>query len=84
MYFDRHRQINICDFINKKYLIYAHTKEGKNEKLENHIELCVKYFFNIVNEKHLNQVFEKLEMEFLKNYSLEGREIFNKKSEWYF
>lgn len=76
MYFDCNREINICDFINKKYLIYAHTKEGKNEKLENHTKLCVKYFFKIVNEKHLNEIFEKLEVEFLKNYSVEGREIF--------
>ncbi|MBC2398820.1 CRISPR-associated helicase Cas3' [Clostridium tetanomorphum] len=76
MYFDYCREINICDYINNKYSIYAHTKETKNEKLQDHINLCIKYFFKIINEKHLNEVFEKLELEFLNNFSLEGRKLF--------
>lgn len=76
MYFDYSRKINIVNFINKKYLIYAHKKDMKNEKLEDHINLCVKYFFKIVNEKHLNEIFQKLESEFIEGFSLEAKKIF--------
>lgn len=76
MYFNYSKKINIGNFINKKYLIYAHKKDMKNEKLEDHINLCVKYFFKIVNEKHLNEIFQKLESEFIEGFSLEAKKIF--------
>jgi len=75
MYFDC-KKIDISDFINNQYSIYAHTKDTKNESLEDHTNLSVKYFLKIVNEKNLNEVFEKIEIEFLKNISSEGRKIF--------
>ncbi|WP_129600179.1 CRISPR-associated helicase Cas3' [Anaerophilus nitritogenes] len=76
MYFDYHKKMDIGDFINKNYSIYAHKKDDKNEKLEEHIELCVKYFLGIVKGKNLEQVFEKIEIAFLKDFSYEGIEIF--------
>ncbi|GAA0182516.1 CRISPR-associated helicase/endonuclease Cas3 [Clostridium sediminicola] len=76
MYFNANRKLNIKEFINKKYLIYAHTKEGENEKLEDHTNLAVNYFLNIVNEKYLNEVFQKIEIEFLKDFSTQGKELF--------
>lgn len=77
MYFNYTKKINISNFINTEYLIYAHKKDMKNEKLEEHINLCVKYFFKIVNEKHLNEIFQKLESEFIEGLSLEAKKIFS-------
>ena len=76
MYFDYQNKINIYDFINDKYLICAHIRDGEKEKLEQHTNLCVRYFLKIVNEKHLNEIFEKIERKFLKDFSSEGKEIF--------
>lgn len=76
MYFNSDRMINICQLINKEYLIYAHKKDEKNEKLEEHIKLCIKYFFRIVNEKKMNDIFKNIEAEFLKVFSLQGIELF--------
>ncbi len=76
MYLDYNKKFQICDFINKKYSIYAHVKDDKNETLKEHTDLSVKYFLKIVNEKNLNEVFGKIEKEFLEKVSLEGREIF--------
>ena len=76
MYFNYHRKINIYDFINKNYSIYAHKKDDEYEQLEDHIALVIKYFFKIVEEKQLYKVFETIEMRFLKGFSLEAKEIF--------
>ncbi len=76
MYFRYDQKINVENLINNQYQIYAHKKDSKNEKLEEHIDLCIKYFFKIVNEKNLNKVFTKIEEEIFKSISLEGRELF--------
>lgn len=76
MYFNCHRKINIYDFINKNYSIYAHKKDDEYEQLEDHIALAIKYFFKIVDEKQLYKVFETIEMRFLKEFPLEAKEIF--------
>lgn len=76
MYFDNVKKINVNKLIDNKYLIYAHVKDGHNEHLEEHIELCIKYFFRIINDKSLYSVFEKLENEFFKECSKETVNLF--------
>lgn len=76
MYFENINKINIAELINKKYSIYAHTKEGHNETLEEHIKLCEKYFYRIMDNKGLYSVFGKLEQEFLDDFSEKGKSLF--------
>ncbi|MTI46538.1 MAG: CRISPR-associated helicase Cas3' [Firmicutes bacterium] len=76
MYFKYDTQIDISDLINNRYSIYAHIKDSKKERLKDHIDLCTKYFFKIIDDKGLNEVFERLEKEILKNISPQGKEIF--------
>lgn len=76
MYFDFSRKIDISRFLNREYPIYAHWKDEELETLEEHTELCVKYFFKIIEEKRLDEVFKKIETEFLKSCSEEGKSIF--------
>ena len=61
MYFDGVKAINIEEMINKNYKIYAHINEKENEPLKNHIDLCLKYFYMAVDEKHLDKAFGKIE-----------------------
>lgn len=76
MYFDFINKFNVKESINKKYNIYAHKDEERYEYLYEHIALCEKYFFKIVNEKGTDEVFCKLEEEFLSQCSREGKELF--------
>lgn len=76
MYFNCNKMINISTLVNREYLIYAHKKDEKNEKLEEHTKLCTKYFLKIVNEKSLNDIFKRIELEFLNDFSLQGTELF--------
>lgn len=76
MYFDSINKFNAKESINKKYNIYAHKNEERYEYLYEHIALCEKYFFKIINEKGIGEVFIKLEDEFLSQCSREGKELF--------
>jgi CRISPR-associated endonuclease/helicase Cas3 len=76
MYFNYSTKIDIKDFINKNYKIFAHKKEGEKETLEEHTDLVIKYFVKIINEKHMIKVFEEIEKAFFKNTSLEAIELF--------
>lgn len=76
MYFDTINKFNVKESINKKYNIYAHKNEEKYEYLYEHIALCEKYFFKIINEKGIDEVFKKLEDEFLSQCSEEGKGLF--------
>ncbi len=61
MYFQNIETININEIINNKHKIYAHINDGENEYLQNHIELCLKYFLKIVDKKKIDRIFEKIE-----------------------
>lgn len=76
MYFDFINKFNVKESINEKYKIYAHENKGNYEHLYEHIDLCDKYFFKIVREKGLEEVFNKLEEEFLSQCSKEAKELF--------
>ena len=76
MYLNYKNQININELISKDYKIYAHTKEIKNETLEEHTNLCMKYFAKIVKEKNLDNTFWKFQIEFLNKYTDEAVQIF--------
>ena len=76
MYFNCHQKIKIYDLLNNNYSIYAHKKNDEYEQLVDHTALAIKYFFKIVKEKQLYKIFEAIEMRFLKEFSLEAKEIF--------
>lgn len=76
MYFDFVKKFNTKESINEEYKIYAHKNNEVYEYLHEHIELCDKYFFNIIREKGIEEVFMKLEAEFLSQSSKEAKELF--------
>lgn len=76
MYFDFINKFNVKESTNKKYNIYAHKNEEGYEYLYEHVDLCEEYFFKIINEKGIDEVFCKLEDEFLSQCSKEGKELF--------
>lgn len=76
MYFDDSNKVDINELVNDSYSIYAHVNNGKYEKLEEHINLCTKYFFQVMTSKGVYSVFEKLEKEFFNGFSDEAINIF--------
>lgn len=66
----------IENYLNNNYKFYAHKDGERKEFLNEHIELCKKYFKLIVKEKNLNIVFLKFEEYFFENSSLEVKELF--------
>lgn len=66
-----------CDeFTNKDYKILAHIKNEKQEFLKDHTDLTLSYFIKIVNKKNLEDIFKKIEGEFLNDFSDEAKTIF--------
>ncbi|WP_411680227.1 CRISPR-associated helicase Cas3' [Clostridium thailandense] len=76
MYFDGIAILKIKELVNNKYSIYAHVKDEFSESLEAHIDFCIKYFFRIMEHKGLYSVFEKMEKEFLDEFSQEAVSLF--------
>lgn len=76
MYFNAINKFNVKESLNKKYNVYAHKNEDRFEYLYEHIELCEKYFFKIINEKGIDEIFKKFEDEFLYQCSKEAKELF--------
>lgn len=76
MYFDNVTTLKIEELTNSKYSIYAHIKNECNEPLEDHIALCIKYFFRIIRCKRLCSIFEKVEEEFFSGFSKEASNLF--------
>ncbi len=77
MYLDSNIQMmNIGKLINSEYQIYAHRKEEKSEKLEEHIDLCIKYFLKILDDKKMKDIFKRIESEFLEGFSSRAVELF--------
>lgn len=76
MYFDFVKKFNTKESINEEYKIYAHKNNGVYEYLHEHIDLCDKYFFKIVREKGIEEVFMKFEEEFIPQCSKKSKELF--------
>ncbi len=76
MYFKDINVIDIGNLINQEYEILAHKKQGEKEPLEKHIELCLKYFFRIIDKKEANQVFKNIEQQLLSEISKEGIQLY--------
>lgn len=76
MYFEGIEGLNIRDFINSRYKIYAHKDGERYESLENHIALCEKYFYKILKEKNIDDILESFEMKFLFGSSKEAIDVF--------
>lgn len=69
MYFDNVNKASIENLLNNTYSIFAHVKDGENETLKGHINLCTKYFFRIMDRKGLYSIFEKIEKEFFTGFT---------------
>ena len=79
-YLNEKKIIDINKVINLDYSFFAHKKKIENkivyENLIDHIELANKYFFNICNEKNIDEVFKRFEDVYLSEVSKEGKSIF--------
>lgn len=73
MYFDNIKLFNIKEEVGNLDNIYAHIKDGHNEKLVDHMDLAYKYFLTICKEKNLDNVFKNLEKKLLTGLSGEGK-----------
>lgn len=67
---------NINQFLNKDYKIYAHKKENIKELLEEHVELCKKYFKLIMKKKKFYEILSNLKKNILKECSEEANNLF--------
>ncbi|EQB88080.1 hypothetical protein M918_05945 [Clostridium sp. BL8] len=76
MYFENVEKFNLKNNLSNSDFIFAHKNEQGNETLENHMELCLEYFYKIVQAKNLDQVFKNLEQELLGEQDIEGRKLF--------
>lgn len=76
MYFNENDFININNLLDQKYCFYAHLKNHKKETLEEHTELCKKYFSKLVSSKRLDSIFLNFEQRYLKDISEEGILLF--------
>lgn len=64
-YFKEEYIVNISSLINNKINFYAHLKNDRKETLQEHIDLCNKYFFRMDKSKNLGGIFENFENHFL-------------------
>ena len=76
MYLDKKYLINFEDFINDDYKILAHIEKDRRELLVEHLDLVIKYFYRIVNNKNLDCIFNNIEQVLLKDLTVEAKELF--------
>lgn len=76
MYFDNVKGLDINKVIKDNVKILAHIKNDEEESLEEHTNLCKKYFFRIIREKNLENIFLLYENKFLGDSTLEAKELF--------
>lgn len=60
-YFKKTDIVNISSLINNKITFYAHLGDNQKETLQEHIDLCNKYFFKLDKAKDLGSIFENFE-----------------------
>ncbi len=70
--------VNISDLIKNDITFYAHIKDDKKELLQNHIDLCNKYFFKIYESKNLSDIFKNFENLYLKKLDESQLDLFKK------
>ncbi|MEL5899228.1 CRISPR-associated helicase Cas3' [Clostridium sporogenes] len=78
MYFNNIEKVNLKYIINKSDKIYAHIENERKESLKEHLDLSVKYLYKICESKSLDNVFLKIESNFLEGFSAEGKELYRK------
>lgn len=64
-YFKEEYIVNISSLINNEINFYAHLKNDRKETLQEHTDLCNKYFFRMDKSKNLGGIFENFENHFL-------------------
>lgn len=79
-YLNKEKIIDINKIINLDYNFFAHKKGSIDniiyESLIEHTDLANKYFFNICNQKNMDEVFKRFEDMYLMEVSEEGKDIF--------
>ncbi|KGN02066.1 CRISPR-associated protein Cas3 [Clostridium novyi A str. 4570] len=78
MYFDKSNKFNIEKYINNSDKIYAHTMDDykKVETLKEHLERSIKYFYKLVENKNLDNIFLKFETKLCKEFSDKEKSLF--------
>ena len=78
MYIDIIKETSLKDYITNEFKIYAHKNNDKYETLEEHINLCEKYFINIVKDKNIEPIFLNFERMFLEGKPEEVKSLFRR------
>lgn len=76
MYFENIEKINLQKLIQNEKLIYAHLLGEKQEPLQDHLDLSLKYLENIVTVKNLDHIFKNFENIFMSGFSNQGKELY--------
>ncbi|WP_392486913.1 CRISPR-associated helicase Cas3' [Haloimpatiens sp. FM7315] len=82
MYFDNVDKFNLEEYIKNSDKIYAHVFENeekdiiRTETLKEHLELSIKYFYKIIENKELDNVFSNFEINMINGFSDEGKVLF--------
>ncbi len=77
-YFEKDDLVNILSLINNNLDFYAHIDENRKETLQEHIDLCNKYFFKINNSKEIGKILKNFEDLYLVDLGEEYISIFRK------
>lgn len=72
------KDMSIKDYVNNKFNIYAHKNNDKYETLEEHINLCEKYFINIIKDKNMEKIFLNFENMFLNTQEESIKKLFRR------
>lgn len=78
MYFNNIEKVNLENIIENNDKIYAHIHNGRKETLKEHSDLALKYLYKISERKSLDNVFLKIENNFLKKCSNEEKMVYRK------
>ncbi|KGM94299.1 hypothetical protein Z968_11855, partial [Clostridium novyi A str. 4552] len=77
MYFDKSKKFNVEKYINNPNKIYAHISDDKKvETLKEHLERSIKYFYKLVENKNLDNIFLKFEAKLCKEFSDKEKSLF--------
>lgn len=77
-YFKKEDLINIGNLIKNNLNFYAHIESDRNEKLEEHIDRCNKYFFKLEDTKRIGNIFKNFENLYLNDVDESIRLLFRK------
>ena len=77
-YFKKDYIVNISSLINRELNFYAHVDENRKETLQEHIDLCNKYFDKINKSKEMGRIFKNFEDLYLNDLDEEYILLFRK------